>query len=73
LYHYSYFIFLRFFLFFCLVHHSKSWFQGDQDSFPVVPPSCSDNQASIQEFITKAKIALVSVGIIRDSIVCKFI
>ncbi|CAM0902689.1 unnamed protein product [Alopecurus aequalis] len=42
----------------------------EQDSFPVVPPRCSDNQASIQEFITKAKVALVSVGIIRDATVC---
>ncbi|KAL5214680.1 hypothetical protein ABZP36_003832 [Zizania latifolia] len=42
----------------------------EQDSFPVVPPGCSDNQTSIQEFIAEAKAALVSVGIIRDAVVC---
>ncbi|KAI5011295.1 hypothetical protein ZWY2020_013432 [Hordeum vulgare] len=42
----------------------------EQDTFPVVPPRCSDNEASIQEFITEAKVALVSVGIIRDATVC---
>ncbi|TVU15826.1 hypothetical protein EJB05_39365 [Eragrostis curvula] len=42
----------------------------EQDSFPVVPPGCSDNQASIEEFINEAKAALVSVGIIRDAVVC---
>ncbi|XP_052151662.1 protein FORGETTER 1-like [Oryza glaberrima] len=42
----------------------------EQDSFPVVPPGCSDNQSSIQEFIAEAKAALVSVGIIRDAVVC---
>ncbi|PWZ45096.1 Protein FORGETTER 1 [Zea mays] len=50
--------------------HSKSWFQGDQDSFPVVPPGCSDDETSIQEFINEAKAALVSVGIIRDAFIC---
>lgn len=44
----------------------------EQDSFPVVPPGCSDNQASIEEFINEAKAALVSVGIIRDAVVCMF-
>ncbi|KAL6843730.1 hypothetical protein ACP4OV_026301 [Aristida adscensionis] len=42
----------------------------EQDSFPVVPPGCSDSEASIQEFIAEAKAALVSVGIIRDAVVC---
>ncbi|XP_062226679.1 protein FORGETTER 1-like isoform X2 [Phragmites australis] len=42
----------------------------EQDSFPVVPPGCSDNQVSIEEFINEAKTALVSVGIIRDAVVC---
>jgi hypothetical protein len=60
------------FSFSCFIHHSKSYFQDDQDSFPVVPPGCSDNQSSIQEFIAEAKAALVSVGIIRDAVVCKF-
>ncbi|KNA16468.1 hypothetical protein SOVF_088760 isoform A [Spinacia oleracea] len=40
----------------------------EQDSLPVVPPGCStENPESIQDFITKAKAALVSVGIVRDS------
>lgn len=35
---------------------------------PVVPPGCStENPESIQDFISKAKAALVSVGIVRDS------
>jgi len=38
-----------------------------------VPFGCSDNQATLEEFITKAKAALVSVGIIRDPIMCKFV
>ncbi|CAN6236195.1 unnamed protein product [Urochloa humidicola] len=42
----------------------------EQDSFPVVPPGCSDDEASIQAFITEAKAALISVGIIRDAIIC---
>ncbi|RCV35324.1 hypothetical protein SETIT_7G231900v2 [Setaria italica] len=42
----------------------------EQDSFPVVPPGCSDDEASIQAFINEAKAALVSVGIIRDAVVC---
>ncbi|XP_010670017.2 protein FORGETTER 1 [Beta vulgaris subsp. vulgaris] len=40
----------------------------EQDSLPVVPPGCStENPESIQDFISKAKAALVSVGIVRDS------
>ncbi|XP_020401317.1 protein FORGETTER 1 isoform X1 [Zea mays] len=42
----------------------------EQDAFPVVPFECSENQATLEEFITKAKAALVSVGIIRDPIMC---
>ncbi|KAG2568646.1 hypothetical protein PVAP13_7NG407100 [Panicum virgatum] len=42
----------------------------EQDSFPVVPPGCSDDEASIQAFIDEAKAALISVGIIRDAVVC---
>ncbi|OEL18433.1 Protein strawberry notch-like protein 1 [Dichanthelium oligosanthes] len=42
----------------------------NQDSFPVVPPGCSDDEASIQQFINEAKGALISVGIIRDAVVC---
>ncbi|RLM74220.1 protein strawberry notch-like [Panicum miliaceum] len=42
----------------------------EQDSFPVVPPGCSDDEASIQSFIDEAKAALISVGIIRDAVVC---
>ncbi|CAL5069870.1 unnamed protein product [Urochloa decumbens] len=42
----------------------------EQDSFPVVPPGCSDDEASIQAFITEAKAALISVGIIRDAVIC---
>jgi hypothetical protein len=38
-----------------------------------VPFECSENQATLEEFITKAKAALVSVGIIRDPIMCKFV
>ncbi|XP_039816573.1 protein FORGETTER 1-like isoform X4 [Panicum virgatum] len=42
----------------------------EQDTFPVVPLGCSENQANLEEFITKAKAALVSVGIIRDPVMC---
>ncbi|KAG8046755.1 hypothetical protein GUJ93_ZPchr0008g13921 [Zizania palustris] len=42
----------------------------EQDGLPIVPLGCTENQASLQEFITKAKAALVSVGIIRDAIMC---
>ncbi|GAV64893.1 PHD domain-containing protein/Helicase_C_4 domain-containing protein/AAA_34 domain-containing protein [Cephalotus follicularis] len=41
----------------------------EQDSLPVVPPGCSSEKPdTIQDFILKAKAALVSVGIVRDSI-----
>ncbi|XP_052207187.1 protein FORGETTER 1 [Diospyros lotus] len=41
----------------------------EQDPFPVLPPGCSsDNPDTIQEFILKGKAALVSVGIVRDSV-----
>jgi len=36
-----------------------------------VPLGCSESQANLEEFITKAKAALVSVGIIRDPVMCK--
>lgn len=40
----------------------------EQDSLPIVPPGCSsENPDAIQEFILKAKAALVTVGIVRDS------
>lgn len=43
----------------------------EQDPLPVVPPGCSsENPASNQDFIIKAKSALVSVGIIRDAVLC---
>ncbi|KAJ8425969.1 hypothetical protein Cgig2_009507 [Carnegiea gigantea] len=39
----------------------------EQDSLPVVPPGCSpENPESIQDFMSKAKAALVAVGIVRD-------
>ncbi|XP_024977449.1 protein FORGETTER 1 isoform X2 [Cynara cardunculus var. scolymus] len=42
----------------------------EQDSLPVVPPNCSsENSATIRDFIEKAKAALVSVGIVRDTVV----
>ena len=53
------------------MHCSKAFFQGYQDTFPVVPLGCSESQANLEEFITKAKAALVSVGIIRDPVMCK--
>ncbi|XP_004509999.1 protein FORGETTER 1-like isoform X1 [Cicer arietinum] len=41
----------------------------EQDSLPVVPPGCSsDKPDTIQDFIMQAKAALVSVGIVRDTI-----
>ncbi|XP_024463441.2 protein FORGETTER 1 isoform X1 [Populus trichocarpa] len=41
----------------------------EQDTLPVVPPGCSSEKPeTVQEFITKAKAALVSVGIVRDSV-----
>ncbi|GAV84047.1 LOW QUALITY PROTEIN: Helicase_C_4 domain-containing protein, partial [Cephalotus follicularis] len=40
-----------------------------QDSLPVVPPRCSSEKPdTIQDFILKEKVTLVSVGIVRDSI-----
>ncbi|GAB2276382.1 udp-glycosyltransferase [Dionaea muscipula] len=40
----------------------------EQESLPVVPPGCLlEKPETIQEFISKAKAALVSVGIVRDS------
>lgn len=40
-----------------------------QDSLPVIPPGCSsDKPETIQDFIVKGKAALVSVGIVRDSV-----
>lgn len=42
---------------------------GLQDPLPLVPPGCSaDIPDAIQDFILKGKAALVSVGIIRDSV-----
>lgn len=42
---------------------------GFQDNLPVVPPGCSSEKPeTIQDFITKAKAALVSVGIVRDTV-----
>ncbi|KAL9269326.1 FORGETTER 1-like protein [Drosera capensis] len=41
----------------------------EQESLPVVPPGCSaKNPETIAEFICTAKAALVSVGIVRDSL-----
>ncbi|MCD7465715.1 hypothetical protein HAX54_001795 [Datura stramonium] len=41
----------------------------EQDPLPLVPPSCSaDIPDALQDFILKGKAALVSVGIIRDSV-----
>lgn len=41
-----------------------------QDSLPVVPPGCSSEKPdTIQDFIVKAKAALVSVGIVRDTVI----
>ncbi|PSS06282.1 Protein strawberry notch like [Actinidia chinensis var. chinensis] len=43
--------------------------QAFQDSLPVLPPGCSfEKPDTIQEFILKGKAALVSVGIVRDTI-----
>jgi hypothetical protein len=42
----------------------------EQDSLPVVPPGCSsDKPETIQEFILKGKAALISVGIVRDTVI----
>ncbi|XP_050215928.1 protein FORGETTER 1 isoform X2 [Mercurialis annua] len=41
----------------------------EQDALPVVPPGClSEKPETIQDFIVKAKAALVAVGIVRDSV-----
>ncbi|XP_011014354.1 PREDICTED: protein strawberry notch isoform X2 [Populus euphratica] len=41
----------------------------EQDTLPVVPPGCSSEKPeTVQDFIMKAKAALVSVGIVRDSV-----
>ncbi|KAJ8762665.1 hypothetical protein K2173_010686 [Erythroxylum novogranatense] len=41
----------------------------EHDDLPVVPPGCSSEKPEmIQDFITKAKAALVSVGIVRDTV-----
>ncbi|KAL2475855.1 RING/FYVE/PHD zinc finger superfamily protein [Abeliophyllum distichum] len=41
----------------------------EQDQWPVVPPGCSSEKPeTIEDFIEKGKAALVSVGIIRDSV-----
>ncbi|KAG4399450.1 hypothetical protein AAZX31_08G230100 [Glycine max] len=41
----------------------------EQDSLPVVPPGCSSHTPdTIQDFIVQAKAALVSVGIVRDTL-----
>lgn len=41
----------------------------EQESLPVVPPMCSsENPDSIQDFIVKGKAALISVGIVRDTV-----
>ncbi|KAI9161515.1 hypothetical protein LWI28_018189 [Acer negundo] len=42
----------------------------EQDKLPVVPPGCSSEKPeTIQDFMTKAKAALVSVGIVRDMVI----
>ncbi|KAF5728143.1 protein strawberry notch 1 [Tripterygium wilfordii] len=41
----------------------------EQDALPVVPPGCSSEEPdTIQDFITRAKAALMSVGIVRDTL-----
>ncbi|KAK9152249.1 hypothetical protein Syun_010558 [Stephania yunnanensis] len=41
----------------------------EQESLPVVPPGCSSEKPdTIDDFIMKAKAALVSVGIVRDTV-----
>lgn len=40
-----------------------------QESLPVVPPGCSsENPDTIHDFIVKGKAALISVGIVRDTV-----
>ncbi|KAL9664096.1 hypothetical protein QQ045_019493 [Rhodiola kirilowii] len=42
----------------------------EQDSLPVIPPGCSSEKPeSVQDFLIKAKAALISVGIVRDAII----
>ncbi|CAA0815471.1 RING/FYVE/PHD zinc finger superfamily protein [Striga hermonthica] len=41
----------------------------EQESLPIIPPGCSlEKPETIEDFMLKAKAALVSVGIIRDSV-----
>ncbi|XP_022892312.1 protein FORGETTER 1-like [Olea europaea var. sylvestris] len=41
----------------------------EQESLPVVPPGCSSEEPeTIRDFVLKGKTALISVGIIRDSV-----
>lgn len=41
-----------------------------QDSLPILPPGCSSEEPDkVQDFMVKAKAALVSVGIVRDTVV----
>ncbi|EFH65499.1 EMB1135 [Arabidopsis lyrata subsp. lyrata] len=41
----------------------------EQEKLPVVPPGCSiDEPETVKEFLTKARAALVAVGIVRDSV-----
>ncbi|KAF8036651.1 hypothetical protein BT93_C2393 [Corymbia citriodora subsp. variegata] len=40
------------------------------DSLPIVPPGCSSEEPDkVQDFMVKAKAALVSVGIVRDTVI----
>ncbi|GER33848.1 RING/FYVE/PHD zinc finger superfamily protein [Striga asiatica] len=44
----------------------------EQERLPIIPPGCSlEKPETIEDFMLKAKAALVSVGIIRDSVVGK--
>ncbi|CAN1263030.1 Protein FORGETTER 1 [Linum perenne] len=44
----------------------------EQDTLPVVPPGCSSEKPeTTQDFILKAKAALISVGIVRDTVLGK--
>ncbi|OAP17064.1 hypothetical protein AXX17_AT1G74120 [Arabidopsis thaliana] len=41
----------------------------EQEKLPVLPPGCSiDEPETVKEFLTKARAALVAVGIVRDSV-----
>ncbi|KAJ9540010.1 hypothetical protein OSB04_026516, partial [Centaurea solstitialis] len=54
----------------CTRKEHLDWGIMKQDSLPVVPPNCSsDNLATVRDFIEKGKAALVSVGILRDTVV----